>query len=425
MATAIGQVIDIPIIIRSLSRDFYRSATRMDYSIPLDREFLIALDSGIIPAAGPSTAAGYIVDEFHSAWWTDEQLGSFQETFSNSILSINNIDDCLDFHRHQIKLLPLKNHTLLSSSPKKPTYIWKPDATNPITKSDNCKRCRLYRAVAMGTLDDHRDTYNLIQGMESTFKMKKEEALRRASGFNQLYEYLLIKEQNLNDAPAAAMTANDALIPPPIFGSRISRDVPIEAPLIEPLESLPPMASKKSKKGKKVAGRRAVASAVRSEAIAELRKIENVPSLKWTWGAEIDSSDLLALRRSVDMGYRLPHSGYDISLTEGSDTRSRSTVRDLGVNDDTYYGEISEEAARPIPDLNPNKVPSCLYIRIRKKPSRYLMDLHHADRPQYIITDDYPAAVPVYVPAPKNPRFNPSASDIEKSKLIVFEFLRH
>ena len=52
MATSIGFVIDIPIIIRSLSRDFYHSAIHDNYAVPLDHDFLLSTDAGIMAPAG-------------------------------------------------------------------------------------------------------------------------------------------------------------------------------------------------------------------------------------------------------------------------------------------------------------------------------------------------------------------------------------
>jgi hypothetical protein len=63
-AAAIGQVIDIPVIICSLARDFYWSAVRHNYSIPLDHDFLVSLDAGI------TLADGETVKKFDCAWWT-------------------------------------------------------------------------------------------------------------------------------------------------------------------------------------------------------------------------------------------------------------------------------------------------------------------------------------------------------------------
>src|ERR1700721_2600809 len=159
MATATGQFINIPVIIRSLSRDFYRSAARHNYTIPLDADFLQALNNGVAAAAMAVT-----VDKFECEWW---QLNSYTLAIDPTLfLNVKNLDKCLAFHRQQLKLSPPSPGS--SDHPEtKPCYILKPDAGSPISSTDTCKRCRLYRAVALGTLDEHRDIRNQIQGVNS------------------------------------------------------------------------------------------------------------------------------------------------------------------------------------------------------------------------------------------------------------------
>ena len=90
MAAAIGQTINIPVIVRSLSRDFYRSAVSTNYSIPLDREFLLALDAGI------TTASGQSIDEFEHAWW--KNLHTDATVLPSKFLNIYTVEECLQFH---------------------------------------------------------------------------------------------------------------------------------------------------------------------------------------------------------------------------------------------------------------------------------------------------------------------------------------
>jgi len=77
----------------------------------------------------------------------------------------------------------------------KPAYTWhssvNDDLPNP---SDTCTRCRLYRAVAVGVVDQLRDTYNMVHACEIANEAEKAIAIRRASGFNELFEVALKKE---------------------------------------------------------------------------------------------------------------------------------------------------------------------------------------------------------------------------------------
>jgi hypothetical protein len=393
MAAATGLVIDIPVVIRSLSRDFYRSALRNNYSIPLDREFLLALDAGVIApaggtAAGTKAAGDCFVKEFHCAWWTDENLDFSIPYFSQQILDVNKIDECLTFHRHQISLIPAAFSTSDSPLPAKPNYIWKRDALNAISDSDTCTRCRLYRAVAMGNLEDHREIRNQIQAMEDYFSTLKGQSMRRSAGFYQLYEYLVIKEQD-PAAAAAATSSNDS-------------QILVRAPIVDDAEHLPALkTSKKGKKGKNIAARRAAAEKVRMEAISEVERLQNIPSLKWTWGVSMDESDFPNLNRYAGPERRDPHSGYERSFTRGLDTRSYSTQNpDVEDMEAEFFTEVSEHVTRPVDDLDPKKIPSCLYMNLRNAPNRYLLGLHdHSVDPMDDILPPT-AAVPFNVPPP-------------------------
>jgi hypothetical protein len=418
-AAAIGQVIDIPVIIRSLARDFYRSAVRLNYSIPLDHDFLVALDAGIMLAEGET------VEKFESAWWTHASTIDIDSAMKEpkKLLNINNIDSCLLFHRNQLSLsaaaasispaapVPFSPAPAESITPhhSMPVYIWKPDAASPILESDKCKRCRLYRAVSLGSQDERCDIHNLVHGMKVSFSFDKALTMRRASGFNQLYEYLSIKEQD----PAVSAAAAAA-------GQNINNTLPVSAPEIEDDESLPRLVSSKSKKGKKISGRRAVASAVRLGAKAEVERMQNIPSLKWTWGVDMDASDLPALRRSVDTGNQLPHSGYDESLTHGSDTRTDSSVPKY-LGEEGFFSEVSDHIRRPVPDLDLAEVPQLNVQRHQRKQSHYLVSFR--DSSEGPVEEVRPPAVPLtglYVPPPPVQCLSNVPSHNNNGKMFIY-----
>jgi hypothetical protein len=240
--------------------------------------------------------------------------------------------------------------------------------------------------------------------MEVSFSTQRNEVIRRASGFNQLYEYLLIKD------------SVDATDP----GVQNVGHIPISSPYLVEKESLPHIPSKNTKKGKKITGRRAVAADVRRDAIAEVKRLGNMPSLKWTWGADMDEFDLPAFHRSVDTGNKLPHSGYDTSLADGTVTRTASTLthnlRDM--EESGYFSEVDEDVRRPVPDLDGKDIPSCLYTRIRRKPSRYL--LRDSDESKVAMDGIEPpgAAAAFNVPPPPLP--HTFISNIEDSEYFCF-----
>ena len=163
--------------------------------------------------------------------------------------------------------------------------------------------------------------------------------MRRASGFNQLYEYLINKEQDPNVA-AAAVTAPDtrphpigSIQPPPPFGSDD--------------ETLP---TSRTKRGRKVAARRDIVKSVRHRAIADIKQLQNQPSLKWTWGVDMAKGELANLKRAADGGNKLPHSGYDSSLSWGRDSRSNS-IPPSPIHSDGYFSDLGDDV-RPVEDMD-------------------------------------------------------------------------
>jgi hypothetical protein len=349
MATACGESINIPIIIRSLSKDFYKSAVRQNYSIPLDRSFLLALDANL------ASAGGIVIDDYHLDWWT-------KRTFSQSdqVLNISNLDACLEFHRTQIAAateeVPMAEteETRLN----KPVYIWKPDASDAISPNDSCRRCRLYRAVSLGTHDEERDIRNMIHGTEVSLSAKKSQVLRRAAGFHQLFEYLNIKE--------AGAAATDGNIHPNIYPPSQSQ------PFTDDTLELPKI-NTRSTKGKKISTRRRLAADVRLGAIADVERLQNSPSLKWTWGVDMDVSELVNLQQSAEPGRRLPHTGYATSLPEGNQTRTYSSWSTDQGNQEEYFSDVGENVSA-VPELHADNVPAYPQCCFNGIPSRYLVN---------------------------------------------------
>ena len=388
-----------------MARDFYRSAVRHNYSIPLDHDFLVALDAGI------TLADGETVEKFDCAWWTHDSTLKDPKT----LLNIHNIETCLSFHREQLSLSAAAGPFSPKSPPSSnPVYIWKPDAAVPISGTDNCKRCRLYRAVSLGAMDERREIHDLAHGLEASFSFDKRLTMRRASGFNMLYEYLSIKEQD-PDAAAAAAAAD----------LNLNNPLPVSAPEIDADETLPKLKSSRSKKGIKVKERRELAAAVRLGAINEVERMQNMPALKWTWGVDMDASDLPALHRSVDTGNQLPHSGYDESLTHGSDTRSETSVpNDLG--EEGNFSDVSEHTRRPVPDIHPAEIPQLNSQHHQHKRSEYLASFRDSSEgPRVQVRSVTSPAVPLrglHVPPPPVQSSSNVPSQKNKGKMFITLF---
>ena len=86
-----------------------------------------------------------------------------------------------------------------------------------------------------------------------------------------------------------------------------------------------------------------------SEGMAEVAQLQNLPSLKWTWGAILKPSELRALVCSADICEELPHSDYDFSLPFERDTHTWSPEM-LDQDFSGFYSEIGSDVVS-IPDL--------------------------------------------------------------------------
>jgi hypothetical protein len=299
MAAAIGQSVDIPILIRALACDIYRLGPTPELW-KFSREFVLALDAGIDPD-NPTAP----VDHYHLAWWNAESRPYEDEILSSQTLSL-----CLANHkivsdrmRHDRPVVPVLAN---------PSSEWQRDISlRPEGLDIKCGHCRLYRAVGVTALDRLQDYRHHLHGLKSAQDARVDVTSRRAAGFFQLYEAALLKEntETVEESASSEQVADSAW-------------------------SLLRLRSKS--KGKKKITVTNVVDRVQEEARAELGRLSNRPDLKWTWGVDLMQGDVLQLLRPG--GDSTIHSGYRRSLRQGrlGPGSSTSSWRDPGprVGDD-------------------------------------------------------------------------------------------
>ena len=178
MAAAVGQAINIPVIIWMLASDYYHCIPGTA-DITFQPEFLIALDNGTDPDDPAAVAPSY-----HNQWWSGNRCPA-----DKSLLSLETIDKCLEVHRR------VTNKRHIPRGFPNTSHAW---SLSRITNEPECKKCHLYRRVTLGVLDDLRDLQNHIHGSEVSQEAKTEFTSRRAGGFFQLYEAAVIKEMNVS-----------------------------------------------------------------------------------------------------------------------------------------------------------------------------------------------------------------------------------
>ena len=142
-------------------------------------------------------------------------------------------------------------------------------------------------------MDKLCDLYNWVNACEMANIGEREISMRRASGFNELFEVTMQKEIDLGSA---------------------NRPNPFTSGWSGEMGSQKQLHSWKVK-GKKKASE--VAEEVRRHAENLWKDALGRPDTKWTWGVNLTSQDLQNMVRGADKQYQLPHSGYDDELNTG------------------------------------------------------------------------------------------------------------
>ena len=94
---------------------------------------------------------------------------------------------------------------------------------------------------------------------------------------------------------------------------------------------------------------------VRNEAAAELSRLDDLPSQKWTWGTELSREEVVLLAKPIIPSLANPHSGYLSSLPEGP-LRDESS----GPSSPPSAPKVSTIASdiHSVPDLPANEYPT-------------------------------------------------------------------
>lgn len=298
-----GVAIDIPVIVRALcSVDIKSDAMRL-----------------IIDAGPEVDDADAEITEFLHPWWEPGQLYPLAEKkYFNSTTAMT----YLEFHRARKQEIPF-GKVGFSTTPMrelfKQIYVLPQSSfgTLPVPRGkEPCTRCRLYRAVALGSEDKLRDLSQVIQGAKSVFRMATTLSIRKASSYNLLYEAAVIKEATAGLTEVGTADRTSGL-------------------------SMPG-----AERGQVPASWRAFCADPSATALPQ-----SSPSGKWEWGCDLTREDLSALVRGADRNLDLPHTGYDDSL----DDRSIPSVSTPFIQPgNAPFLQLSDDIM-DIPDLEPHQ----------------------------------------------------------------------
>lgn len=269
---------------------------------------------------------------FHLPWWTGSQT---MPTSESSYLCSTTLKSALDQYRLRLEeaLIPFGvPHTIsnLANELNKPAYTWHSSVNDHLPNNSNhCTRCRLYRSVAVGVLDQLRDTYNMVHACKIANQAEKDIAIRRASGFNELYEAALKKERE------EGANSDSASVEPHHHQSGKGKEKQRFGPEVEELKKLT----------KQLVMQGAMASS------------------KWTWGVDLTENDLRSLIRGADRQYQLPHSGYDEELASSLENKTSEALNPVDLEDpndpkiNLLFDELSP-SIRVVPELHADDIPN-------------------------------------------------------------------
>ncbi|KAF8804423.1 hypothetical protein BYT27DRAFT_7025902, partial [Phlegmacium glaucopus] len=272
IANAIGQTVDVPIIVRSLA-DSMAMLQQDDLPIPFDPEFLMMLDIG----AHESDNKSRVVEKYNRAWWNGRKPRSLAIA---KILDHSCLPKCL--HMHKIQLASTCRGEIVDCPqvPAKPTMPAALAGAGTDASAGQCQQCVLYRDILGDTLRDFLDVHRFSNTMSTASKNQWHLDMRRASTFNLLHEAAVIKESS---TPASDELAQQ------VHGINTSTSASLQQ------------------------------ASIAEVAEQELHRLRALPptSHKWTWGESLTDAEVVALRRSGTRPAQASHSGYDISLREG------------------------------------------------------------------------------------------------------------
>jgi hypothetical protein len=266
------------------------------------------------------------IQVFYLPWWTEMHMPIGDSVY----LCSTTLRSALDHHRHKLTeaLFPSGNpHHVLNyiNELNKPAYTWHSAVNDNLPNyPNNCTRCRLYRAVGLGIMDQVRDAYNMVHGCEIASEAERDIGIRRCSGFNELHEAAIKKECVLQAALGMGSGSGPG-----------SSWIPNQ-----------PSGKGSGKKGKE-----------KEKESPESGRA----SSKWIWGVDLTKDDLLELTRGADRQGQVSHSGYDSPLPSDSLQSKSSASLDADQLEDPQkthlWFDALSESITTVPDLPPKEFP--------------------------------------------------------------------
>ncbi|PPQ85583.1 hypothetical protein CVT26_012135 [Gymnopilus dilepis] len=288
-ATAIGQVIDVPILTRSLA-DSIVLVPPNKFPVPFDSSIFNILDNGLPEGDACSLAESYTFD-----WWNEKK-----EPGADKMIDMEGLLEALDHHA-TVKKFNFGN----------PIAATPPRVNEPEPAGENsCLDCQVYRRLLTKALNKMKEVYRMANMAEMVTTESLELAKRKGSIFHMLYERSLEKEMEAAVEPPAASTSSEVAPPAVSRSSEVNTPAASTTSAKEQKEVDTPAASTTSGTGQKE--------------IDPTPPPATDPASKWTWGVNLTDDDVLQLcneNRRRNPGAE--HTGYARPLSTGSPDPAR------------------------------------------------------------------------------------------------------
>ena len=307
-----GQTLIIPILIRSLAGSI-ATIDEEALSLSFDYDILMTLDSDL----SEQHKNCQIVKNYECAWWTTRKSRALD---SATILDKATLDKCLEKHFQQVPgqaiiadliqsptISTTTNTTATTgtrtSTPAQQVTLAQPARPTIAAMTATSARPAIipqppatsgrYRDILSSTLLDILNLYNYANMMVTSSETQYNINMRRASTFYQLYEAAVMKET---------------------FSTSTAMPILLDA------------------------------DSVQQVAVEELDRLRNLPatSYKWTWGESLKESEVLDLRRPINLRHKKIHSGYNLDLKDGKiifDDSPNPSIPDLLQEEDMSLTE--------------------------------------------------------------------------------------
>jgi hypothetical protein len=191
VATSIGQVVEVPLIVRSLAESI---ATLQEDQLPVgfDYDFMLSLDADL----SVQDSRCRLVENYHNDWWNRRKPRMLEMA---SVLDSRTMDRCLEKHVVEVFGRPIEDDSW-SLGPDMPrlgrTFSTKQNTANSSTPDSSCRKCEQYRDILSNTLQDILDIRSFSNTIMTSTETEWSLAMRRASTFNLLHEAVVMKERD-------------------------------------------------------------------------------------------------------------------------------------------------------------------------------------------------------------------------------------